>query len=271
MSKQGIKEKRQKIIAVARSTRTKKKGNTPHVQSEEEDLKDTMEKNIKISEKSLTAVIKNLRKEIQERNTKNDNNEKQQQDSDDNYKATTDKEQPTSKPNKGTKNEANKQNDDYDHDYTLDSNMFITGTSLNVGIENLRKEIQKQNIFLANTGALNDILQRGSDWTNVYTLFNTTEDIQNYNRLFIFTTFTGKHTAGHWHLTIIERQDTETRGYIIDSYGQNQDRIETSKAIRADLFTISEWEYIDTPKQFELKCHFCFVVFDVMLWFVVCA
>ena len=70
-------------------------------------------------------------------NTKNDNNGKQHKDSDDNYKETTNKKQPTSKPNKGTKNEANKQNDVYDHEYTLDSDMFITGTSLNVGIENL--------------------------------------------------------------------------------------------------------------------------------------
>ena len=64
---QGIKKKRQRIIAVAMLARTTKKENTSHVQSEEEDHKDTMEKNIKISKKSLTAGIKNLRKEIQER------------------------------------------------------------------------------------------------------------------------------------------------------------------------------------------------------------
>ena len=57
---QGIKKKRQQIIAVAMPTRTKKKGNTSHVQLEEEDHEDTMEKDIKISEKSLTAGIKNL-------------------------------------------------------------------------------------------------------------------------------------------------------------------------------------------------------------------
>ena len=108
---------------------------------------------------------------------------------------------------------------------------------------------------MANADASNDILQRGSNWINTNTLFKNTTDIQDDNGLFIFTTFTGKHTAGHWHLTIIERQDTKTRGYIIDSYRQNQDRFETSKAIGADLFTkISDLEYINTPKQFELEC-----------------
>ena len=34
----------------------------------------------------------------------------------------------------------------------------------------------------------------------------------------------------------------------------NQDRIETSKTIGNKLFTWTDWEYINTPKQFELEC-----------------
>ena len=64
---QGIKKKQRKIIVVVMQTRTKKKGKTSHVQLEEEDHEDTMEKDIMISETSLTAGIKNLRKDIQER------------------------------------------------------------------------------------------------------------------------------------------------------------------------------------------------------------
>ena len=64
---QRIKKKQQRIIAIAMPTSTNETGDTSHVKSNEEDHKDTMEKDIKISEKSLTAGIKNLRKEIQER------------------------------------------------------------------------------------------------------------------------------------------------------------------------------------------------------------
>ena len=47
----------------------------------------------------------------------------------------------------------------------------------------------------------------------------------------------------------------EIRGYILDSYRQDQSRIETSKAIGTKLFeNITEWEYIDTPKKFEMEC-----------------
>ena len=67
----------------------------------------------------------------------------------------------------------NKQNDDYDHDYTLEKDVLITGTSLNIGIENLWKEIQKQNIFLANADASNYILQNGSTWQNTHIPYST--------------------------------------------------------------------------------------------------
>ena len=178
-------------------------------------------------------------------NTKNNNNEKQQKDSDYDYGMTTDKEQTTSKPKERTTNKennnndhdkriekdkekttnnpkgktTNKQNNVYDHNNTLKKDILITGTSLNAGIGNLWKEIRKQYIFLGNADTSNYILHLGSTWLNTHTIFNTTEAIQDYNRLFIITAFIGIYFAGHWHLTIIKRQDVETRGYIIDSYG----------------------------------------------------
>ena len=57
---QRIKKKKQRTIAVAMTTRKKRKGTTFNKQLNENDHKETMEKNIRISETSLTASIKNL-------------------------------------------------------------------------------------------------------------------------------------------------------------------------------------------------------------------
>ena len=66
--KQRIRKKKQKTRAITMTTRTNETRNTSSVESDEENHKDTMKKKIKISATSLTAGIKNLRKEIQERN-----------------------------------------------------------------------------------------------------------------------------------------------------------------------------------------------------------
>ena len=66
--KQRIRKKKQKTRAITMTTRTNETRNTSSVESDEENHEDTMKTKIKISATSLTAGIKNLRKEIQERN-----------------------------------------------------------------------------------------------------------------------------------------------------------------------------------------------------------
>ena len=72
---------------------------------------------------------------------------------------------------------------------------------------------------------------------------------------FLFPTFTGSIDYGHWHLTIVHKQYEINTGFIIDSLGINQNRIQYSRDVIENMgINISQWTYIPCVKQDELGC-----------------
>ena len=84
--------------------------------------------------------------------------------------------------------------------------------------------------------------------------------------ILIFPTFYGPHINGHWYLSILHRDQTHYKGYILDSLGFSHGRNTYISNVFSTREITAQWNYCETILQYEVECgprtitHICDVI-----------
>ena len=143
----------------------------------------------------------------------------------------------------------------YDYTYVLSTSAWITNISLDAAIKPLRRVTETNNIFIADADVSTCVLEFRYGWEKIHGMFGTDLWIPHYAGTVMIPTFTGNHSGGHWHLTILSTLPDDTDAYVIDSLGRCDERIASSRKI-VDLLVpdTDRIIYVPSPRQDNVEC-----------------
>ena len=141
-----------------------------------------------------------------------------------------------------------------DKENVLQKNILLGSHLMEIMINNLKKHTT-DNCFIATPYAFSYANSSNIAWHHVLNFCASHDLSKDTNGIFLFPTFTGQLTFGHWHLTVLKKQDVGTYGYIIDSLGINNERIKYSKETCKKIeIEVNQWKFIPSISQIGLEC-----------------
>ena len=109
-------------------------------------------------------------------------------------------------------------------------------------------------VYLADPSTITEAISFHISLNQIFQGCGVTEAQFLSGSILIFPTFYGSYSNGHWYLSILRRDDTQYKGYVLDSLGFSLERTTQISDVFSSRGISANWNYCDTILQCEVEC-----------------